>query len=74
MSADETTIYDFVSELLATGQVSDAAFDEVKARWGERGVIDLTATVGYYCVASLVLNVSRHPMPEGVAPLKSLKK
>ena len=74
MSADETTIYDYVSELLATGQVSDAAFDKVKAKWGERGVVDLAATVGYYCIASFVLNVSRHPMPEGAVPLKPLKK
>lgn len=73
MSADEATIYDFVSELLATGQVGDAAYDKVKARWGEKGVIDLTATVGYYCIASFVLNVSRHPMPEGAVPLKPLK-
>jgi 4-carboxymuconolactone decarboxylase len=73
MSADESTIYDFCSELLSTGQVGDAAYDAVKAKWGEKGVIDLTATVGYYCVASLVLNVARHPLPEGAVPLKPLK-
>lgn len=73
MSSDETLIYEFCSELLATGQVSDAPYENVKARWGERGVVDLTATVGYYCVASLVLNVARHPLPEGAVPLKPLK-
>ena len=73
MSADETAVYDFVSELLATGQVGDAAYDKVKARWGEKGVVDLSATVGYYCIASFVLNVARHPMPEGAVPLKPLR-
>ncbi len=72
MSADEAIIYDFCSELLVTGQVSDAPYEQVKARWGEKGVVDLTATVGYYCVASLVLNVARHPLPEGAVALKPL--
>ena len=74
MSADETAIHDFCAELLRTGHVSDAAYAQVTTRWGEKGVIDLTATVGYYCIASFVLNVSRHPMPDGVAPLKPLKR
>lgn len=73
MSADETLIYDFCAELLATGQVDDGPYEKVKARWGEKGVVDLTATVGYYCVASLVLNVARHPLPEGAVALKPLK-
>ena len=73
MSADEAIIYDFCSELLATGQVSDGPYARAEARWGEKGVVDLTATVGYYCVASLVLNVARHPLPEGAVPLKHLK-
>jgi hypothetical protein len=30
MAEDETIAYDFVSELLATGQVSDAAFARVR--------------------------------------------
>lgn len=72
MSADETTVYEFVDELLKTGSVSDASFDKVKAKWGEKGVVDLSATVGYYCIASFVLNVSRHPLPEGAVPLKPL--
>lgn len=73
MTADETAIYEFVTELLATGQVGDAHYDKVKAKWGEKGVVDLCATVGYYCIASFVLNVSRHPMPEGAVALKPLK-
>lgn len=73
MSADETAIYEFCAELLATGQVSDAHYAGVEARWGEKGVIDLSATVGYYCIASFVLNVSRHPMPDGAAGLRPLR-
>ena len=60
--------YDFVSELLATGQVSDAAFARVKATFGERGVMDLVGAVGYYSLVSMVLNVARVPLPAGVEP------
>ncbi len=68
MSADEATVYDFVSELLATGHVSDANFKRVKDAFGERGVIDLVGAVGYYSLVSMTLNVAQVPLPQGVAP------
>lgn len=74
LSADEAAVYDFCSELLATGSVGDKAYNTVLERWGEKGVVDLTATVGYYCIASFILNVSRHPMPDGAEPLKPLPR
>ena len=69
MAADEATVYDFVSELLGTGQVSDASFRRVKDAFGERGVVDLVGAVGYYSLVSMVLNVARVPLPPGVEPL-----
>jgi 4-carboxymuconolactone decarboxylase len=68
MAEDETIVYDFVSELLATGQVSDAAFERAKKAFGERGVIDLVGATGYYSLVSMVLNVARVPLPAGVEP------
>jgi len=68
MAEDETIVYDFVSELLGTGQVSDAAFQRVNAAFGERGVVDLVGAVGYYSLVSMVLNVARVPLPAGVEP------
>ena len=68
MAADETTVYEFVAELLATGHVSDAAFQRVKDAFGERGVVDLVGGVGYYSLVSMTLNVAQVPLPEGVAP------
>jgi len=69
MDPDETSVYDFASELLATGHVSDAAFRRVKDKFGERGVMDLIGAVGYYSLVSMILNVDGVPLPEGVAPL-----
>ena len=68
MDADETTVYDFVSELLATGHVSDASFERAKKAFGERGIVDLVGAVGYYSLVSMTLNVGRVPLPDGVAP------
>lgn len=73
MSPDETLVYDFVSELLSTGQVSDGCYGAVQERFGDRGVIDLVGAVGYYSLVSMVLNVARVPLPEGeTLPLRPL--
>lgn len=73
MDADETIVYDFATELLNTGQVSDATYHRTLARFSERGVIDLVGAVGYYSMVSLVLNVAQVPLPEGEnLPLKPL--
>ena len=53
------SVYDFASELLGTGQVSDASYAGVNDRFGERGVMDLVGAVGYYSLVSMVLNVDR---------------
>jgi len=73
LSADETTVYEFVTELLSTGVVSDICYEPMVDRFGERGVIDLVGAVGYYSLVSMVLNVARVPLPEGeTPPLKPL--
>ena len=63
-----TVVHDFVTELLATGEVSDASFAAVEDAAGERGVVDLVCLVGYYCLVSFLLNVERHPLPDGAPP------
>ena len=59
---------DFCRELHETKHVGDAAWNAALERFGERGVIDLIGACGYYSIVSMVLNATRHPMPEGVAP------
>jgi len=72
--ADETVVFDFVVDLLGTGEVSDSNFDKAKALLGEDGVIDLVGSVAYYTAVALTLNVDRHPVPPGgrtLAPMTS---
>ena len=68
MQADEAAVYDFCSQLHEAKNVSDAAWRAALELFGERGVIDLIGACGYYTIVSMVLNATRHPMPDGVAP------
>jgi 4-carboxymuconolactone decarboxylase len=71
MDDDEAMIYDFSRELHETKGVSDANFKRIKDRFGERGLFDLIAVNGYYSLVSMILNVDKTPLPEGVPlPLK----
>lgn len=53
----------FAESLLTTGGVPDAAHDSVGELLGERAVVDLVATIGYYCLVSLTLNTFEVPVP-----------
>ena len=68
MSPDETLVYEFVTDLLSTGGVSDDRYHPVLERFGERGVMDRFGAVGYYGLVSMVLNVAQVPRPEGEEP------
>lgn len=50
---------------LASKQVSEAAFKAAVDKFGERGVVDLTALMGYYCLVSMMLNIDRYPLADG---------
>jgi 4-carboxymuconolactone decarboxylase len=66
--------YNLIDELLTTHQVTDATFKAAKDKYGERGVVDMIGLSGWYGLVSMLLNVDRYPMPEGVPPgLKPLE-
>jgi 4-carboxymuconolactone decarboxylase len=73
MKEEEAAVYDFCRELHENKSVSDATYAKALEKFGERGVIDLIGASGYYTMVSMILNVDRHPLPEGVAPLSALK-
>jgi 4-carboxymuconolactone decarboxylase len=68
MQVDEEIVYNFGTEMFKTKQVSDAAFRAAVDKFGERGVVDLTGVMGYYCFVSMMLNLDRYPLPEGEKP------
>lgn len=65
MSADEALIHDAVHTLWSFDRWPDPLYAAVKARFGEQGLIDLVATVGYYTLLANVMNVTRTASPEG---------
>jgi 4-carboxymuconolactone decarboxylase len=72
LSADEALVYELISELLTDRDISDATYEAAKGRFGERAIVELIATAGYYGFVSLVLNAARTPVPEGGARLPPL--
>lgn len=63
----EIAVYDYSVELLSGGNVGDAAYQAVVALWGEAGVVELTALIGYYALVAATLNVHRIPLPDGIS-------
>jgi 4-carboxymuconolactone decarboxylase len=62
MSEDEEIVYDFWSELDHGKSVSDATYDRALKKFGERGVVSITALNGCYALLAMVLNVARTPI------------
>ncbi len=68
MQADEAIVYDLCNEIFTDHRVSDATFNEAIDALGERGVVDVIGTVGYYSLVSMLLNLDEYPLPDGVEP------
>jgi 4-carboxymuconolactone decarboxylase len=74
MSPDMAVAYNLIDELLTTHQVTDATFQAAADKYGEKGVVDIMGLSGWYCLVSMLLNVDRYPLGEGVQPeLKPLE-
>ena len=68
MKPDEEIVYDFVTELTKTHQVSDATFARAKRILGEQQVVDLTAVAGTYITVAMVLAMAEEGVPAGKEP------
>ena len=74
MSEEQEMLYDFTTELIQNKFVSDATYNRVRAKFGEKGVIDATTITGYYTLLAMVLNVARTPPDPGVPLLPALPR
>jgi 4-carboxymuconolactone decarboxylase len=72
LADDDAAVWRFAVELNRFNSVSDAAYAAALARFGERGVVELTALVGYYTMVAMTLNAHEIPLPEGVEPAFAL--
>lgn len=53
---DEATIVRYVGQLLVTHRADDATVAALRERLGLQGVVELTATIGYYAMLACTLN------------------
>ncbi len=56
LSFEDAQIVSYVQELLRSHRVSEATFQALYGRLGEQGLVELTATVGYYAMLACTLN------------------
>ena len=52
--------------LLETTRLPDELYTEAVDVFGEQGLVELVASVGYYCMVSLTLNAFQVPLAEGM--------
>lgn len=63
--ASEATAYDVASELYRTQRLSDATYARAEEHFGQAGMFELTALVGYYSLVSIILNGFNVPLAAG---------
>ena len=68
MSEDEEALYDFCIELQRNHSVSDATYERMVTRFGERGVAEATLIQGEYTIMSMFMNVARTPLDSATPP------
>ena len=65
LGEDEARIVKYGRELLRDHRVSDETFEAAKTRFGNQGVTELTATMGYYAMLAYGLNAFEvEPAPD----------
>lgn len=70
LSEEEALPIRYARELLIDHEAKDETFNAVREKYGEQGVVDLTAAIGYYCLMCQLLNALQiyTPESEGVLP------
>jgi 4-carboxymuconolactone decarboxylase len=65
---DERTVYEVTTQLLTAHRVDDVTYAAGKEMLGEKGLVELASTIGYYCLISMTLNLFEVPLPPGESP------
>ncbi len=62
--SQDAAVYEFARQLLANGVVEPAVYDRIREVFDVKGVVELTAVVGYYTMVSMTLNAHEIPLPD----------
>jgi 4-carboxymuconolactone decarboxylase len=55
-SVEDAQIVSFVREMIHNHRISEPTFQAIYGRLGEKGMVELTATIGYYAMLACTLN------------------
>jgi len=55
-SSEDAQIVSFVREMIHQHRVSEPTFQAIHARFGDQGMVELSATIGYYAMLACTLN------------------
>jgi len=61
---DERIVHDLATQILTTSEVDDQTYDAAIECLGERGVVEVVATVGFYFLIGMILNVFEVAIPD----------
>jgi len=67
---EDAQIVDFTRELIRKHRVSDAAVKALQERFGNFQLIELTGTIGYYCMLAMTANACELEARAGTEVLK----
>ena len=68
MKEDEALIYDFLTQMYRDKEITDATFNAIKAKFGEKGVTNIMGLAGYYGITAMALITAKQPVPPGDEP------
>jgi 4-carboxymuconolactone decarboxylase len=76
LKPDEAILYNYATEMYRDKAVSDATFAAAVKQFGEKGLIDLVATMGYYDTVAMTLITAKAvaPKEDDVPQLAALPK
>jgi 4-carboxymuconolactone decarboxylase len=65
----EALIIRVARQLVEDRHLDDATFEAAKARFGEKGLLELTTLVGFYCLVSCIITTGQFTPRDGAPPL-----
>src|SRR5258706_14928490 len=68
MKEDEAIVYDLLTEIYRDRKVSDSTFAKARAKYGEKGIMDIIGLAAYYGNTAMALIVSNGTRPAGNEP------
>src|SRR5262245_24761511 len=68
--AEDAQIIEFTRRLLQQHRVDQATFQAIRQRFGERGLIELTGSIGYYAMLCMTVNACELEAGQGAEVLR----